>query len=784
MLQAQPLQASSINTDLTEEARERLIEVQKERAIYYWNTSNLNDDLKMSVNEDVISKLKQGLVPPIFHTLCRPPEKRLFAPLTRVYVDDDDTFDNVQNPSAKVDPSTPDNEYDYKLSTEPVTTGAPPVLLNDTIRLDEQLTEVNVDNETFGDIHNPSDEVDPRTPDNKYDSVYIKLSTEPVTAGAVPVLLNNTIGEISSDDDTSYMTAFFTLNGTPHLRVNDFFSKPWTFNVRYTKQVAALVNAPAKMVGEDIEVTELLSTFLVDNKNGTNLITRRLSRGVVGDCFELSEYETDYAIVGSPGIGKSWTLIYALQQALLYVNACVIFYFAKRGRAMACIRRGNEVFVWTVRSKSFESYLFENSSVLLLHDPKEAKTGGTKLLDGRRRLIIAVSNNKKHFANNDKTTGLFQRTLSKYSKDELKAAICYMNSDVGIAGALERSNVVGLLPRYLISKSIYMSCLLRTQEAIDDFHQEQFHKMLAWKGMVSDKTRDTIAGCIFSIYADVIARSLENDDDDDDATLDVGYDGQIGINYSKCKISIISTYVFQQLIAVKRDHILTYWAKFGSGELSCMGKAVEDLFWDDLQNKDIYIRSFKMKNSKCTTRNNECNVVEDKIPCEKLDLQYKHVIENLDIEDLRTEIFSTNDTLCRMKTGGALIDFAGPGKNVYQVTVSENHSLSISGLYALFCASGHIAKDKSGKDKVQEKIGTINFYWVVPYGLEKKLKGRVARYIKEDKKDDDTKSLTKKLMKKLVKNCLEKYVIQYILVMDKKGRLKSEDKSNEIKIDD
>ena len=77
--------------------------------------------------------------------------------------------------------------------------------------------------------------------------------------------------------------------------------------------------------GEDIEVTKLLEPLEVDLKSGRNLITRRLSRGVVADCFAKSEAKSTYAIVGNPGIGKSWTLIYALQQALLYENVCVFF---------------------------------------------------------------------------------------------------------------------------------------------------------------------------------------------------------------------------------------------------------------------------------------------------------------------------------------------------------------------------------------------------------------------------------------------------------------------------
>ena len=78
-------------------------------------------------------------------------------------------------------------------------------------------------------------------------------------------------------------------------------------------------------------VTELLEPLDVDIGNGHKLITRRLSRGVVADCFDKSRSGSTYAITGNPGIGKSWTLVYALQQALLYENACVLLCYQKGG---------------------------------------------------------------------------------------------------------------------------------------------------------------------------------------------------------------------------------------------------------------------------------------------------------------------------------------------------------------------------------------------------------------------------------------------------------------------
>ena len=67
---------------------------------------------------------------------------------------------------------------------------------------------------------------------------------------------------------------------------------------------------------------------------------------VKADCFHRSKPKSSYAIVGSPGTGKSWTLVYALQQALMYDVVCVMFALPKHRKSLVCIRKSDRVFVW------------------------------------------------------------------------------------------------------------------------------------------------------------------------------------------------------------------------------------------------------------------------------------------------------------------------------------------------------------------------------------------------------------------------------------------------------
>jgi hypothetical protein len=196
------------------------------------------------------------------------------------------------------------------------------------------------------------------------------------------------VGPFNEED--SYLTGFFCKD-IKTARVNvidDRLSKLWKFDDGYTKLVTDLVNEPAEMKGHDIEVTQMNSAFQVDKQSGTNLITRSLSRGVVADCFHCSREESIHTITGNPGIGKSWTLVYALQQALLYENACVMICFQKVGAALVCIRRDNQIFVWYNNDKSLNYdctiQLVGNSNVLILLDPPEH---GAKYSEGPQHLI-------------------------------------------------------------------------------------------------------------------------------------------------------------------------------------------------------------------------------------------------------------------------------------------------------------------------------------------------------------------------------------------------------------
>jgi hypothetical protein len=376
------------------------------------------------------------------------------------------------------------------------------------------------------------------TPDDP-ESGRIELSTEKVVEGTSTILPENMLNEnIWHIDGFSYLDAFLTKGGKGFDEVPDsFLHSDWNFNEYLTKKVAGLINTPAKMLGHDVEVTELESDINAGQMRGKNLVTRSLSRGVVADCFEHSKPSSNYAVSGSQGIGKSWSLIYALQQALLYENACVMFFFQHHDKAWLCIRKNNTIYVW--RNESFiinlcGSGLFKNPNVLVLVDPNEDIVGGAPFFEGWRRLIFAACLNKLQFKSVGKRTPKFERILNPYTMNELRVALKYMSksgdyyTDDEVAPMLKRVKKVGSMPRLILKEesTVYpMRCLAGFLASDNRLLIKQIFGPDRLKYLPLDD-EETFGA--FALYA---FGSFIDDHDVNPTPLDVGYDGDIKVDY-------------------------------------------------------------------------------------------------------------------------------------------------------------------------------------------------------------------------------------------------------------
>jgi hypothetical protein len=678
-----------------------LIEIQKGRAIKRWKEANMRKDFNEENYNAVLDVLQKGYVPPIYHTLCREPAKRLFLP---------NTF--VSN--------------------------------------------------------------------GKTESGSIKLSSEKVQPGQGTRSLKK-FGDKSvwDDDEFSYLDAFFAKDGQGLFNVRDSYLKEdWVFNKNVTEIVTDLINTPAKMVGHDVEVTKLQSAFPLDNKNGRNLITRSLSRGVVADCFEHSEPGSTYAIVGSPGIGKSWSLIYALQQALLYENACVLFCFQKKGLAWVCIRKKHFIYAWRMKSPMLEdkcgSGLFDNGNVLVLLDPKESKDkGGASYIDGDCQLIFSASNNEAHFKNVYKDTPGYERILNPYSALELKIALKYMSpfgvefSDDEVLPMLQLADILGNMPRYVISEDRSKDMSKKVKEYIQEIEKMDsvtLLKFLSFQGTTGVEVQDTIKGAIFSLYA---AGSI----DKDNTLVDVGYDGEAAVNYGERHVMFASLDIRRQIAIAQRGTLLSYDGKTADGLGSNFGHIVEDLFWMDMKN-NIKMKVYKLnwegdENEKdiITFYFGDADGLADRVGMDKLSeiLFCKHGVNHK----------------CRMALNCSLIDFAGPGHQVFQVTVSTKHTVNRQGVQDFLIVSGILEKGENGtlsySGKSREVLSSLGknpnllqecklkFYWVIPEGVSGNWKKK--KPLKSTVPEKECKVQKKEKIPDLLNEAWKIFVDQYVAIM-------------------
>ena len=281
-----------------------------------------------------------------------------------------------------------------------------------------------------------------------------------------------------------------------------------------------------------------------------------------------------------------------------------------------------------------------------------------------------------------------ERNLGPYSKPELTVALPRMTSDgmkqSTLLVALERSDDVGTSPRYILDEKSYLKRKRFTETRIADLtNNPKFLKeIVTWDG--TSGPGQTIPGAIFAVAATVATDPINN------TPLIVGYDGETNVNYKTRKLMVMSKYVMDEVVMNNREICLSFWGMVSSGLLSNMGDAVESLFWSDLK-LSLRMRTWTM------VRKNEKSV-SGILPVSELDRQ-PQAHEHLKFDDLGQIFEDGNSTVYRLGKNSALIDFAGPGRRVYQVTVSDDHSMNYPGMKKLLLMGGYLEEKGEGANK-------------------------------------------------------------------------------------
>jgi hypothetical protein len=141
----------------------------------------------------------------------------------------------------------------------------------------------------------------------------------------------------------------------------------------------------------------------------------------------------------------------------------------------------------------------------------------------------------------------------------------------------------------------------------------------------------------------------------------------------------VSDIVRGKIMQQQRATLLSYWGVVDSSEFHAMGSIVKDLVLADLcqENAVTTMKRQRLKNS------------EDRLVLPA----GRRCQRDVQLEDVKG-IFGLQDMVAGMATTTALIDGAGPGKKVDQVTVSDDHSFKQPALISLLKSAGFLREDR------------------------------------------------------------------------------------------
>ena len=476
----------------------------------------------------------------------------------------------------------------------------------------------------------------------------------------------------------------------------------WYFDDMATEWVVNLVNQDAQMRGSNVESTDVGCLLeLIYDSSEQMLLTRPQSRGVVATIFNrISEARagTTTALTGLPGIGKSWTLLYVLQQALLYEGMFILFITGGKWFNLFH-RRSGRLYAWRVQGAALSDFLSSEETLAIFDSYEENKI---RLRRGKRHLIYVASSDETDFMKRRmKKLPDTLYDIGPWTEDELRAAFHDFEKEENllIADVLERFKYVGGLPRNLMRKDRFEYGLIQIVKSLLQLRRYKDLEKSMRNATTELKTySDTVSG---NLYSAVPRMSMEVDL--------VDYDGKCFMDKDRV-VRWASQRIFEFVLNKYRKEALTNHGKRNDFEFVEIGRAAEYWFIHDLQHVGCTFDCWKMKENTddavgCTT-SLEIPQNQD-ILCPKTASETYQYIAKL-FEDS-----SNNSTLIVCPPNFTAAYAIGFGHRVFQVATSKNHSLNPDGMKKILVSAGILAA--SGQE-INEGAQPITFYWVVPFG--------------------------------------------------------------------
>ena len=291
------------------------------------------------------------------------------------------------------------------------------------------------------------------------------------------------------------------------------------------KAASVLVEAQPEELDAGVQWTGgAMLPFDDDQVSNRGLATRECTRAIAEEVLKdvrHSERRTITVITGSPGIGKTRTLVHVAKRVLEgggkradgqpdgEVWATVLIFNLKSKIAYLIARRGGRYHAWSAKCPAeADSLLFSRSDVHVLVDPEEAKKGGAKFAHPLgAHLVLAASANEKHFEGISKTelvAGQRERFMfyaPSWTLAELQALRPKLTCSVALAEVVaQRFATVGGAPRYVFNDKQFVERVGKIRDAVGQLSERVVAQALK-HGNISGDGLATIPGCFFTFAA-------------------------------------------------------------------------------------------------------------------------------------------------------------------------------------------------------------------------------------------------------------------------------------------
>ena len=539
-----------------------------------------------------------------------------------------------------------------------------------------------------------------------------------------------------------------------------------------------LAREPTQL-GEGVEWYDLDDGIDIDSKMSKGLLTRKDSRGIVNavllqaNKYGKHNWPSMSFIIGSPGIGKTRTLTYALRVLLQHENVNVQYIFQKTKTASLFLRRNGTTYAYASDDfpQKASGSLFRNNletellQTYILLDPSE--DGASFVHPQLAHLIVCCSANSKHFHNIQKEMTAMQYYLGLPSTIEVEIMASKLKPELDHKTLLKRISDVGPVPRYLFrddatfeqrKKEIYR------KGSIENSHIDESLVLTALTDGTAVSDEPSLCGALF-------------------AHVNVESTDAKSTNYQQQRVSLLSQ--FAAWLLYKRFRSAFVQATIQGQDCDTTAVFEKLCAFDLIVGGNFNVANMKSTRSVTTVKHfkpatSVIRVMPSRNETETQDLFVRPALLGVSSITADYEVSESQSCLYEprakkrklgppfiaLSDGFAAIDFLNTGRQVFQATMGSDHDMK--GWVDLLLDAKILSIDDGGKLGISATAKPLEFYWVVP---QHKI-GWASRKPKVPTKLDIPKKYLDE--KHVIDLAIERYVRQFVLFIEKEQPLQSE----------